>query len=294
MPATSDLPFPKVQKSWARVLEIEAKDDSKSFGPIFYNTLFTDFPFLKEQDFKNATMAEQKMNLPKFITTALSLLGDMPKAVDALQRLGIRHVLYGTKDAYYPVVGANIIKTLKQILPANEFDQETQEEWLTLYGVMQKTMIDATHSDAALPFWKKFWKKRGGEFAKIVEGINFPSSKTGIKQEDLATISKTVQDTQSVAVIENLAQSMTQEQVDKLQDNIIAIIESKKNTKVNLSDKFIIEWFAGEFVKAKKAQTEKASTSSSSCCGYSMSNTVLFGVVAAAVGIGAWLYIKKN
>merc|ERR1712000_789306 len=197
-------------------------------------------------------------------------------------------------DAYYPVVGANIIKTLKQILPANEFDQETQEEWLTLYGVMQKTMIDATHSEAALPFWKKFWKKRGGEFAKIVEGITFPSSKTGINQEDLATISKTVQDTQSVAVIEKLAQSMTQEQVDKLQENIIAIIESKKNTKVNLSDKFIIEWFAGEFVKAQKAQAEKASTSSSSCCGCSMSNTVLFGVVAAAVGIGAWLYIKKT
>ena len=249
-----ELPFPKVQKSWALALEIGAKDESKAFGPVFYNTLFTDFPFLKEQDFKKAALAEQQMNLGKFITTALSLLGDMPKAVDALQRLGMRHVLYGTKDEYFPVVGANIIKTLKQILPAEEFDEETQEEWLKLYGVMQKTILDAVHSEAALPFWKKFWKKRGGEFAKLVEGIKFPSSKTGIKQEDLAAISLNVQETQSVALIETLATTeMTQEQVDGLQDVIIATIEESKKDgeKVSLFDKFIIEWFAGEFKKAK-------------------------------------------
>ena len=290
---TKELPFPKVQRSWILAQEIAAKDESKAFGTVFYKTLFEDYPFLKEQDFKNTDTAGQRMNLTKFITTALSLLGTLPDALEALSQLGMRHILYQTKDAYWPVVGANVIKTLKIILPAEDFDKETEEEWATLYGIMQKTILDAIHSDRALPFWKRFWKKRGGDFAKLIDGIDC-SAKTGIKQ-DLATISKTVQEQQSVAVIESLVGGMTQAQVDSLQDNIIASINAKKGGDVSLGDKFIIEWFAGEFQKAKAKETAAAASSSKcgSCCGSTTKCAVTVGVIAAAVAVGAWFFLKK-
>lgn len=161
---TTPLPFPLVQATWAKAMTLEG---DQAFGHNFYKNLFTDHPSLKETLFKTASIENQKKNLPKSITTVLGMLGDLPKALEALAQLGMRHVYYDTPDAGYAVVGANLIKTLAQIL-GSDFTEESKKEWIALYAVIEKTMIDAAHSDRAISHWRRLYKRRATEFKQFV------------------------------------------------------------------------------------------------------------------------------
>ena len=54
-------------------------------------------------------MAEQGKKLMTMLDTAVKLLNDMEKLIPAVQKLGIKHLEYGTKIKHYDTVGAALL-----------------------------------------------------------------------------------------------------------------------------------------------------------------------------------------
>jgi len=133
-----------VQDSWAKVVPIA--DDAMV---IFYDKLMERNPSLKAifpQD--EEKMAGQRNKLRDMLVVAVQGLNDLNTLVPALQGLGRRHVDYGVEPRHYDDVGAALLGTLEAGL-GDAFTPEVKGAWTEVYGVMAKTMIDA--SEAATP-----------------------------------------------------------------------------------------------------------------------------------------------
>lgn len=226
-------------------------DGDAGFGSNFYKNLFADYPALKETLFKNVAIDAQRMNLPKSITSVLALLTDMPKAVDALQQLGLRHVTYGTPDSGYPIVGSILVKTLALLL-GSDFTADAKKEWITVYSLIQKTMIDAAYSDKAASWWQRFYAKRGKELQAIldVQEIKDPLalSKSIGSATSIAEVAAAIVETKSVTapVVVGFTKGMTADQIKSLNANLANAIEkANPNKTLSAYDKMVIEWFAG-------------------------------------------------
>ena len=284
-----ELPFPLCQASWAKVLKIGEEDNSKSFGTLFYKNLFEAAPILKETHFYKVNTAVQSMNLQGFITTALSILDDMPKAVEARTQLGLRHVFYGTLDAQYEVVGGIVVKTLKDML-GDDLTEEAVAEWVALYGVIQKTCIDAANSERAIPFWKRLYKKRGGEMKTLLQGVE-TTEKTGVATADVNAAVETLATEQSMAGFEKIAAKLSAEQLKNFGANLLAAVEAKK-TVIPYENHMVLQW-VGNHLNELIAKNKKFG-----CCGCPCSGTkccwIATAAVVAAVGAAAYFFLKKK
>ncbi len=124
-----------VQQSWTKVLPI-----APQAAEIFYDTLFEMDPSLKTL-FPN-DMAEQGKKLMTMLDTAVKLLESPEKLIPAVQKLGARHVGYGTKPEHYDTVGAALLKTLALGL-ADDFTPAVKSAWTAIYKTLATTMINA-------------------------------------------------------------------------------------------------------------------------------------------------------
>ena len=250
---TAELPFPLCQATWAKMLKNEEADPSKGFGSNFYRILFADVPSLVDTTFFNVKHSEQSMNLQRFITVALSLLVDMPKAVDALTQLGLRHIGYGVfTEGEYAVVGQYVIKTLKHVLGA-DMTEEAVAEWVALYGVIQKTCMDAVTCDRADAFFKRLYKKQAGTMKALLSGEGVDTTKCGFSTAAFIAALDALSTEQDTANCEKLAQAMSADQLKDFEANMIAALEAAKKTP-SAFEKYIVKHFAGHFNKfaAKK------------------------------------------
>ncbi len=124
-----------VQDSWKKVLPI-----APQAAEIFYDTLFEMDPALKPL-FPD-DMAEQGKKLMTMLDTAVKLLNDMEKLIPAVQKLGIKHLEYGTKIKHYDTVGAALLKALETGL-GQDFTAPVKKAWTTTYQTLATTMIEA-------------------------------------------------------------------------------------------------------------------------------------------------------
>jgi hemoglobin-like flavoprotein len=318
---TTPLPFPLVQATWAKAMTLEG---DQAFGHNFYKNLFTDHPSLKETLFKTASIENQKKNLPKSITTVLGMLGDLPKALEALAQLGMRHVYYDTPDAGYAVVGANLIKTLAQIL-GSDFTEESKKEWLALYAVIEKTMIDAAHSDRAIPHWRRLYKRRATEFKQLI--FDSADSNPGKFSQSVSIITKcnfssvlesstvidAVIEQQSTAPIRAAGARLAAEGKTK-KEHLAALADAIANNISGRSsaatpyEKLSIDWFVSHlqagfegkpFDDSPLGKSEAAAASSSkqnnTCCSsINLCSVLTVGSIVAAVGVAAFFLLKKK
>ena len=124
-----------VQQSWEKVLPI-----APQAADIFYTTLFEMDPSLKALFPKDIT--EQGKKLMAMLDTAIKLLDNPAKLIPAVQKLGTKHVEYGTKPEHYDTVGAALLKTLAQGL-GKDFTSPVKKAWAAVYQNLATTMIDA-------------------------------------------------------------------------------------------------------------------------------------------------------
>jgi nitric oxide dioxygenase len=129
-----------VKSTFAEVIKIKDKA-----GRLFYERLFTIAPETKPL-FKG-DIAEQSRKLMDTLALAIGMLRDMPKFVDTLQALALRHVKYGVKNDHYAKVGAALLWTLEQGL-GSAFTPKAREAWTALYGAVAKIMMDAAQTGA--------------------------------------------------------------------------------------------------------------------------------------------------
>ena len=125
-----------VRESFALVQPIAAQA-----AALFYDNLFDSDPSLRGMF--RGDMVAQGERLMSMIGAAVGLL-DRPEAlVPVLRNLGGRHVGYGVRDHHYATVGAALIETLEQGL-GDAFTPEVREAWVTLYGVVSRTMMEGS------------------------------------------------------------------------------------------------------------------------------------------------------
>jgi methyl-accepting chemotaxis protein len=129
-----------VQESWKKVLPI-----APQAAEIFYSTLFEMDPSLKAL-FPN-DISEQGKKLMAMLDTAVKLLDNPDKLIPAVQKLGVRHLDYGTEPEHYDTVGAALLKTLSQGL-GDEFTAPVKKAWTVIYQTLATTMIDAANNAA--------------------------------------------------------------------------------------------------------------------------------------------------
>jgi hemoglobin-like flavoprotein len=123
-----------VRESFALVQPIASQA-----AALFYDNLFESDPSLRA--LFRGDIGVQGERLMGMIGAAVGLL-DRPEAlVPVLRSLGGRHVGYGVRDHHYATVGAALIETLEQGL-GDAFTAEMREAWITLYGVVSRTMME--------------------------------------------------------------------------------------------------------------------------------------------------------
>ena len=119
---------------------------SDKAAELFYGRLFELDPSLKAL-FPN-DMMEQGKKLMKMIATAVNGLDRLTEIVPAVEALGERHVGYGVKDEHYDTVGEALIWTLATGL-GDEFTDEVESAWVTVYTILADTMKGAAAKVAA-------------------------------------------------------------------------------------------------------------------------------------------------
>jgi adenylate cyclase len=125
-----------VQSSFAHITQ-----RADEFGMCFYKNLFEAHPELRPL-FRNDLAAQTKM-LMSILSSAVKGLNRMQEMVGGLRALGKRHPDYGVKRVDYDKVSNALMRTLEEFL-ADEFTPELHHAWMTVYGMIAETMIEAS------------------------------------------------------------------------------------------------------------------------------------------------------
>ena len=134
--AITDEQIELIEQSWEKVVAI-----SEEAACIFYARLFEVAPALRS--LFRGNMTEQGTKLMQMIGTAVYGLRSLDRVVPALQQLGQRHADYGVKESHYQIVGESLLWTLQKGL-GSAFTKDTEEAWRVAFGILSKTMIEAT------------------------------------------------------------------------------------------------------------------------------------------------------
>lgn len=125
-----------IQKSFRLVAE-----HSDVAASVFYNRLFEIEPDLRGMFPSDLT--EQKQKLMKTLGVAVAGLERFSDLELVLKQLGKKHADYGVREEYYPIVGEALLWTLKNLLSAIDFDDQTEEAWIEMFEMISATMIRA-------------------------------------------------------------------------------------------------------------------------------------------------------
>jgi hemoglobin-like flavoprotein len=130
-----------VKNSWSLVA---LKSDEA--GQLFYGRLFEVAPGVRHL-FKGEPK-EQARKLMSMLTVVISKLDKLDDILNDIKLLAQRHNKYGAQPAHYEVVGACLIWTLQQGL-AEKWNDELQEAWVTVYGILSNAMITNQQAEVA-------------------------------------------------------------------------------------------------------------------------------------------------
>jgi hemoglobin-like flavoprotein len=114
---------------------------------IFYGKLFELDGTLRP--LFGADLTVQRGKLGRMFTTVIGLLDKPEVLLDAVAKLGERHVGYGIKAEDFDPVGQALVQTLATLLDS-DFNYDVEAAWLRLYTILSSTMSQAfLHKKAA-------------------------------------------------------------------------------------------------------------------------------------------------
>jgi hemoglobin-like flavoprotein len=114
----------------------------------FYSRLFEAAPGVRALFPKD--MKKQKTMLLAVLVLLRKSLRDLDSIVPKLRDLGARHVAYGAKPEYYPVVGESLIGAMAAIAGGG-WKWEYEQAWAAAFEVVAATMLEgAAQAEAEL------------------------------------------------------------------------------------------------------------------------------------------------
>lgn len=127
-----------MKSSWGWVLANKA-----NAGELFYKNLFEAAPSVKP--LFEGDISRQAAKLVSTVTFVVQHLSDFSIIKQQVAELGKKHVKYGAKPEYYPVVADQLILTLKQGM-GDRFTTEIESAWKKGLNVVAAIMIEAARS----------------------------------------------------------------------------------------------------------------------------------------------------
>ncbi len=112
----------------------------------FYQHLFEDYPEVKPL-FADADMKIQQTKLLASLKLVVENLRRPEDLQPVLERLGLRHLDYGTTADHYPAVGATLLKSLAEIA-GDAWNEELHDAWAEAYGAISEIMLAGTATAA--------------------------------------------------------------------------------------------------------------------------------------------------
>jgi len=105
----------------------------------FYQHLFADYPQVKPL-FADADMKQQQLKLLASLKLVVENLRRPEDLTTVLERLGLRHLDYGTTEDHYPAVGATLLKSLAEIA-GDAWNEELNQAWSEAYEAISEIMV---------------------------------------------------------------------------------------------------------------------------------------------------------
>ncbi len=127
-----------VQASFAQIAQ-----RAEEFSVRFYANLFEAHPEFRRL-FRDDLAAQTKMFM-FILSSAVRGLNRMQELVGGLRAMGKRHSDYGVKRDDYDKVLSALIRTLEEFL-GDEFTVDLHHAWVTVYGMIAETMIEAAEN----------------------------------------------------------------------------------------------------------------------------------------------------
>jgi methyl-accepting chemotaxis protein len=93
--------------------------------------------------FRHVDMKRQQQMLLNALLLVRGSLREPEKLVPVLQALGAKHVSYGAKPEFYPIVGTTLVATMQEVAGAN-WKPEYTTAWVDAFQVIQDTMLSGT------------------------------------------------------------------------------------------------------------------------------------------------------
>jgi hemoglobin-like flavoprotein len=123
-------------------------EDGDALMDEFYSRLFAAAPGVRALFPED--MKKQKTMLLAVLVLLRKSLRDLDAIVPKLRDLGARHVAYGAKPEYYPVVGESLIGAMASIA-GDGWKWEYEQAWAAAFEVVAATMLEgAAEAEAKL------------------------------------------------------------------------------------------------------------------------------------------------
>ncbi|EAI4148118.1 single-domain globin Cgb [Campylobacter jejuni] len=106
----------------------------------FYKIMFNDYPEVKPMfNMEKQISGEQPKALAMAILMAAKNIENLENMRSFVDKVAITHVNLGVKEEHYPIVGACLLKAIKNLLNP---DEATLKAWEVAYGKIAKFYID--------------------------------------------------------------------------------------------------------------------------------------------------------
>ena len=114
------------------------KPHADDFVNHFYEELFSRYPQAKGL-FKQVNMAQQKKALIASLTHIVEFIEDGEHLTDYLQKMGSRHLKYGTTDEHFEWVGESLLVTFEYYFD-EQWTEELSSNWSTAFSFIAEEM----------------------------------------------------------------------------------------------------------------------------------------------------------
>ena len=119
------------------------KEHGLTITKTFYATMFENNPEVKEFfNMDKQSSGEQPKALAMAVLAAAQNIDNLPAILPVVKKIGQVHCDRGIQEEHYPIVGANLLLSIKKVL-GDAATPEIMDAWEKAYGVIAKIFIDA-------------------------------------------------------------------------------------------------------------------------------------------------------
>jgi nitric oxide dioxygenase len=128
----------EIIKSTVPVLQ----ENGVALTTLFYKNMFENNPEVKKFfDMNNQEDGTQPKALARAIVAYAKNIDKLENLGSAVERIAQKHASLKIKPEHYPIVGQNLIATIKELLDLDD-DSEIVKAWVEAYGLLANILID--------------------------------------------------------------------------------------------------------------------------------------------------------